>query len=223
MSAIIVDLETLVVDATPTTDPANPPTGPTAADAPARFTRADSRAEWSADPANREEWWRDGSLTWDRSRIGCVGLYHEASGPVVYDCEEMGEAIALRGLGHDLEAASEVWAFGTFDARILRSRYLAHRMPIPRPLRIGAKPWDRTWRDLQAVAAECLTGRASEIRGISVDAVCRHLGIERAPSTVDGAGVLDAYLSGRWGLVIEHCRADVVDEWAILGRMRGVL
>jgi len=239
MGTLIVDLETLPIDAAPGCVPPTPPhTPPPRRTCPANYG-PDAATAWerkederhaaevaqSGEIARRTAYdaWADGSLTWDRSRIGCVGLYHEQIGPVIYDCEEMGEVAALEGLGYDLEAAGEVWAFGMFDARILRARYLAHHLPIPRPLRIGAKPWDRRWHDLQAVAAECLTGRASEIRGISVDAICRHLGIVRAPSPVDGAGVLDAYLSGRWGEVIEHCRADVVDEWAILGRLRGVL
>jgi hypothetical protein len=48
-----------------------------------------------------------------------------------------------------------------------------------------------------------------------VSAVAAYLGIER-PEQVSGAGVLDAYLSGRWAAVLAHCTDDLRVEWRIL-------
>lgn len=238
---IVIDIETLPLTAraghrpTPEdlgwTEPARPTRRPPpknyGADAAARHQEAEEHRIREEHASNVEasraaivEEWAEGSLDWRRARVGCVGLY-DGTTPLVLDCERFGESETLTELARHIGA--EVWSFGRFDARILRSRYLALGLPIPAALRVGAKPWDRRWHDLQELAAEVVAGGPREIRGVSVDALCSHLGIERQPSPVDGAGVLEAYLSGRWSEVVAHCRADVIDEWAILQRLRGAL
>lgn len=241
MTDCLIDLETLPAGAAPGLDLANGPpgwTGPVDRPVerkrrPANITRAETIAAWEAEEDTRHAWavandadvqraeavahWRGGSLRWADVRIGCIG-WTDGEAVEVFDATQLGEAEALRAMFRRIPPRGQVWSFGAYDARVIRARCLALGVPWG-PFSVAAKPWDRRAADLMALAAEVLEGNPKSITGISVDALAAFLRIERPPQ-IRGAEVLDAYLGGRWGEVLHHCRDDVRVEWAILQALR---
>jgi len=165
--------------------------------------------------------WRRSVFRWDRARIGCIGVFAGGSASTVYDCEDIGERAALLRFMDELPPRGRILTWGDYDARILRSRLLHYGIEFG-PLGVSAKPWDRRVVNLQRLFADVVEGNPSKIKGISVDAACDFLGIDRADNPIHGRDVLDRYVSGDWGDVIAHCRADVIDEWKVWDRLVGV-
>ncbi len=213
---VLIDIETLPIDAYEGMDIAAhvaslPPPEP-----PKRYKKPESIAKWQRENAEAE--WRKSVFRFDGVRVGCVGVIskHDAlvmSGP---------ERDVLRDTLAAIPDRGRLLVWGDYDARVLRARMLAHGIPFG-PLSTAGKPWERRVTDLQGLIAEALNGYARNTKGISVDAVCSFLGVERSDNPIDGAGVLDAYVEGRWQDVIDHCRADVRDEWACWVRLRDAL
>jgi len=141
------------------------------------------------DRAKTRETWAKGSLSPLRGRVACISLAFGERAVQVIECadDERGGLWALNAELGRVEPDVIVThnGFG-FDFEFLWKRALKHRIPdLSQAMRQG-KPH-------------------------SLDTVCAFLDIERAPSTIDGSGVLDAYLSGRWAEVVEHAAADIVD------------
>ena len=182
---------------------------------------ADYRAALAvdADRQREEAWeeWTRGSLRWQDVRIGCVGIRYADGDSEVIDAMALGEDGERRMLLDLLEAIpahGRILTWGDYDARILRSRMLAHRIRWG-ALGISGKPWDRRVVDLQALLAEAVNGSPRDIRGVSVDAACDFLGLDRPGNPIKGSEVLECYITGRWDLVVRHCLADVEDEWRV--------
>ena len=166
--------------------------------------------------------WRDGSLDWRRVRIVCIGL-HSEHGSALFECyEPEQERAALLRMLDWIPREGKIVAFGSYDATKIRARLLAHRIHFG-PFTTTAKPWERRVVDLQAIAAEVLNGNARQITGISVDALCEFLGIDRPANPISGAEVLDAYVDGRSAEIGAHCVADVRDEFELWQRFEGAL
>lgn len=222
---ILIDIETLPADARKGMDLAAHAATLTLPPAPSRYKKPESIAAWQNDPANQIEHYRSAVFRWPDVRIGCIGVatangnggaadYH------VIDCADPDEE--WRGLMELVEmipARGRIFTWGDYDPRILRSRMLYHGMRLG-AFGIDAKPWERRLDDLQRVFAELVEGSPSKIRGISVDAACEFLGIQRVDNPIPGSAVLDRYIEGDWSAVINHCYADIRDEWAVLTRLR---
>lgn len=165
--------------------------------------------------------WRDSVFAFDGVRIALIGICDGYSAQVI-DCEQAGERAGLEDLQSILAKHGDdpIWTFGSYDPRIIRSRLLAHGIHFE-AWSTRRKPWERRVADLQARCAEILHGSQREIRGVSVDRVCRFLGIERAEQ-IRGGEILDAYVRGDWRRAVEHCESDVWDEWKILEALEEV-
>lgn len=224
MPDILIDIETLPHDARPGMDVVGHVATLPPPEAPSRYTKPESIKAWQDDPVNQIEAWERGVFDWRRVRVGCIGIYHGpgsegGEAAEVIDCEAHGEREALIDFMEAIPARGYIFTWGDYDARVLRSRLLFHGIPFG-PIGVSGKPWDRRVVDLQAVFAEVVNGSPRSIKGISVDEACAFLGIGRATNPIKGSDVLECYLTGDWGKVIGHCRADVEDEWKVWDRLR---
>jgi len=160
------------------------------------------------DRAKTRETWAKGSLSPLRGRVACISLAFGERAVQVIECadDERGGLWALNAELGRVEPDVIVThnGFG-FDYEFLWKRALKHRIPdLSQAMRQG-KPWDGYLVDTMRMFGPGYREYHS------LDTVCAFLDIERAPSTIDGSGVLDAYLSGRWAEVVEHAAADIVD------------
>lgn len=217
MSETLIDIETLPIDAAAGMDIAAHVATLPPPPAPSKYSKPESIKAWQDDPKNREEHWRRSVFDWQSVRIGCVGIMRDGI-PLVLDFED-GATIA--DVMEHLPKSGPIYTWGTYDARVIRVACMRAGIPFG-PFGVTAKPWDRRVVDLQAVVAEVVTASPRTITGISVDAVCDFFGIERHHNPIRGAGVLDAYIEGRWSDALAHCAADIRDEWAILHRLKAV-
>lgn len=246
---ILIDIETLPIDArtgmsldcAPGWVP--PPTKVERKTPPSNWKDPEKIARWEADEdarfanaiaeeldANRGaalEEWRRSVFRFDGVRIATIGV-SGASYAWVFEAEsEKDEQSMLKNFVYSIPDRGRIITFGDYDARVIRARLLAHGLPLGpfSPWRGGqeVKPWDRRVVDLQRLTADVLNGAPNKITGISVDALCEFLGIERFDNPIDGSRVLDAYVDGRWDDIVAHCLADVRDEWAIWTRLMEVM
>ena len=238
----LIDIETLPRDATVgmdlTTAPgwSPSPTTQTRRTPPSNYKDPAKIAEWEeaedrrylaaiADEVDRDREsaianWRDGVFRFADVRIACIGVSYGGFDQVVFDClDPEREADAIRGMLQSLPQTGAIMTWGDYDARVIRARCLALGIRMGPFASWQRKPWDSRIVDVQREIAAILNGSQSNIRGISVDAICDFLGIERSKNPISGAGVLDAYVAGRGEDVIAHCLADVIDEWAVVDRV----
>jgi hypothetical protein len=239
----LIDLESLPQDARVGMDLRAPPgwkPAPYVAESrqvPRNYKSEEAIARWRAGEMDRlrgaeakhregqrekgEAWYRDASLDPFRGRIACVGIAVGEGDVEVIDCVDD----ERRGL-LDLQ---------TLLADVKPQRIVAHNMdgfdgPFIqiRALKWGAdklaagfhqdKPWDGFLVDTHEWwPATHYRGRNRS--SAKLDNICGLLGIERRENPIGGAQVLDAYIDGRWGDVVAHCRADVRDLREVFRRL----
>lgn len=221
MTDYLIDIETVPGDAYPGMNleehVARLPPPP----APARLSKPESIAAWQADPVNRIEHYRSGVFRWAEVRIVCIGIASRDGARVLRCFDREDEAEVLGALPEILGSAGKsgaIWTWGDYDPRVIRTRLLDHRLPFG-PFSLRGKPWDRRVSDLQALFAEAVTGSPRSITGISVNAACDFLGIDRSDNPISGADVLDRYIAEDYDSIADHCLADVRHEWAVLERL----
>ena len=103
-----------------------------------------------------------------------------------------------------------------FDLRFVMTRALFHRVDgiVRRLGRLDPKPWDLPVLDTMELFPAHRT---------ALDQCCRLLGIERQ-SGIMGSAVYSAFIAGRFGEIVEHCRLDIVqvrDVYRRLSRLCG--
>lgn len=92
-----------------------------------------------------------------------------------------------------------------WDIRVLRQRYVANRLPVPKAIQIAsaAKPWDES----PVCTMQMWTG--DHTQRISLDNLCAALGIPGKPDGANGSIVWDLWKEGRDDAIERYCENDV--------------
>ena len=181
-----------------------------------RDARAAAESAVDDDQAAAWESWKKGSLSPMTGRIACISMAFDEEAVEVIECAE-DEAEGLFELGERLRRPAIIVAHNGhgFDFEWLWKRCVKHRMPRLAVWFRQPKPWDD-----QLLDTLMLWNNGARHKRGTLDALCKFLDVERAPSAIDGAGVLDAYISGRWHEVVEHAAADIEDLREIYLRLK---
>lgn len=192
---------------------------------PASYKKADTIAKWEAEekPAAVLEAYLKTSFDGAMGHIACASIAVDDDEPqmiVRADWKSRGAEVAvLRGLFDriiDATAAEHRPTFVghniiDFDLRFIFQRAIVLGIKPPRCIPFNARPWDDTVFDT-------MTAWAGRDR-VSMDNLCRALGIPGKSNGIDGSKVWQYVQDGRIGEVAEYCAADVERTRAIHRRM----
>lgn len=120
-----------------------------------------------------------------------------------------GEQLLLEQLWQELEGAELLVTYNgrNFDLPVLRLRSMIHGLPIPETI---ANPRSFRFIDAHLDLADFLSCQNPEYR-YTLEFVCRKFGIDLRKTTMDGARVHDAFLSGQY---LDIARYNVQDTLA---------
>ncbi|MGQ5522955.1 hypothetical protein ACUHMQ_06795 [Chitinimonas sp. PSY-7] len=178
--------------------------------APGNYTKAESIAQWEAEkkPALVEEAIRKTALDPWFGRILCIGVAREDEDPWVIsgkneyqvllcfltNLELLFKAGAPRVIGHNIAG---------FDLRYIWVRCIINGLRPPKWWPVDAKPWESQRVFDTMVQAAGIGGR------VSMDKLCKALGIESPKGELDGSKVYDFYKAGRALEIYHYCNRDV--------------
>lgn len=152
----------------------------------------------------------DGGL----GRVICIG-YAFDKGPAV-SIMHNSETVMLTDLLNVAETIGTVYVVGhnvTWDVRFLWQRYIVNKIPPPSWLRAAAraKPWD--------IGDTMTMWNPDRDRKVSLDKLCRILGIPSPKEKMDGSKIWEAYKAGKVDEIAAYCRGDVEATRACFQRM----
>lgn len=175
---------------------------------PKNYTKADTIAKWEAEdkPTLVADAVAKTSFDGGLGRIICIGFASSDN-----------EVNTLSGIERDMLkdffsltttflADTVVGHNVTWDLRFLYQRSVVHGLrPPPMLLKaMKAKPWDSILADTM------LLWNPERDKKISLDKLCRILGIETPKGDITGATVGQAYKDGRLDEIAEYCKGDVI-------------
>jgi len=153
------------------------------------------------------------------ARVVCISLQYvppgaDGPGQMRSFCgpEEVVLLQALVGLLAELEAAGpgEFYLCGhnlrAFDVPFLARRMLLHRMPLPTVFKGLVRPEGPGYRLLDTMAIWQMHEERSRI---SLDLLCRLLGVPSPKTGLMGAAVGDAFYAGQYAEIRHYCEKDV--------------
>ena len=182
---------------------------------PGSITKPESIAAWNVDrkPAAIDEAVARTSFDGGLGHVICFG-YAIDDGPAMSldapDERELLQSIAILPvraptlIGHNI----------AWDIRFLWQRYVCMGVRMPDWLRVAitAKPWD--------AAIDTMTmWNPDRDKRISLDKLCRVLGVPSSKGDMDGSKVWAAYKAGETARIAEYCRADVEATREVYRRM----
>lgn len=202
---LYIDLETV-----PTDDPQLIADIEASVTPPKNYSKPETIAKWNAEdkPALVAEAIHRTSLDGGLGKIVCIGYamgdekvrteHMNSEFVVIARFFEYAESVAYKYqalVGHNLQ----------WDLRFLfqRSVVLGLLPPIVLLKAMKAKAWD------ECLADTMLLWNPERDKKISLDKLCRILGIESPKQNMTGADVWDAYKEGRLDDIAEYCRGDV--------------
>lgn len=185
---------------------------------PGSMKKADTIAKWEVDekPAAIEEAMRKTSFDGTYGRILCIGWVVDDEEPQsIIGSEEtvlagFMEAMKARDIpahGRNVEQAPVFIGHNLsgFDLRFLFQRCVINRIRPTSGLLAAckAKPWDKN------IADTMLMWNPDRERRISLDKLCKALGIQTSKGDMDGSKVYEEYKAGNLDKIAAYCRADV--------------
>lgn len=202
---LYIDIETV-----PTDDPQLIADIEASVTPPKNYSKPETIAKWNAEdkPALVADAIHRTSLDGGLGKIVCIGYAYGDEQPraknadsefiVIAQFFEYTELIMYKYetlVGHNLQ----------WDLRFLYQRAVVHGLqPPPQLLKaMKAKAWD------ECLADTMLMWNPERDKKISLDKLCRILGIESPKRNMTGADVWHAYKEGRLDDIAEYCRGDV--------------
>lgn len=215
---IVLDLETL-----PSTDSGVREMLAAKIKAPGTLKKAESIAAWERDekPAAVDEAMRKTSLDGTFGSIAVIGLAFEngPAGPMLVDGRTERDMLQelMESINHECTAQERPVFVGHnlhgFDLPFLWKRCIINRVKPSPWLPFGAKAWD------SRIADTMLMWDDNRDRRISLDNLCRVLGVPTSKSDMDGSKVADAWAAGEYQKVADYCMQDVFATLACYKRM----
>ena len=197
---------------------------------PGNMKKAETIEKWEAEEKTGlideavEKTSFDGAL----GHIVCIGYAVDDAEPIT--CCEPDEISNLMLFYNDIQKVTAVASrSGEIDAQVtfvghnisgFDLRFLYHRSIILgiRPpgcimQAIKAKPWD------SCIANTMLMWSPERERRISLDRLCKALGIKTPKGDMDGSKVWEYYRAGRYQEIAEYCKRDVAATRAVYKRL----
>ena len=211
MTTIYFDLETL-----PTSDASVIAEIEAGIRPPGNLKKAETIEAWERDekPAAVLEAVKKTALDGTYGRICCIG-YAIDDLPVSCrygDDEEdilgsfystLREAIKINKHNERVEVQFVGHNVLSFDLRFLWQRSVINRISPPGFIPFNAKPWDGKVFDTMTA------WNPERERRISLDKLCRALGVKTSKGELDGSKVAEYWRAGKWNEVAAYCMADV--------------
>jgi hypothetical protein len=182
---------------------------------PSNYSKAETIAAWERDikPGLVKDALAKTAFDGTVGRVICVGMALGGDAPITYMGDERGLLLAVGShlqpghrniIGHNV----------TWDIRFLWQRFIVNNVPPPDWLRLAvrAKPWE--------VEDTMLLWNPDRERKISLDRLCKVLGITSPKNDFDGSMVWDAWRNGEEEKISEYCRADIVATRECYRRMK---
>lgn len=185
---------------------------------PGSMKKAETIAKWEAEekPAAVEEALRKTSFDGTYGRILCIGWAVDDEEPQsVIGSEEtvlsgFMEALKARDIpahGRNVAQAPEFVGHNLsgFDLRFLYQRCVINRIRPTSGLLAAckAKPWDKS------IADTMVMWNPDREKRISLDKLCKALGVQTSKGDMDGSKVYEEYKAGNLDKIAAYCRADV--------------
>ena len=214
MTIIYTDIETIGTE-----DPAVIAEIAAAILPPKTMSKPETIAKWEAEekPALVTEAVKKTSFDGGLGRIVCIGWAVNDQAPVaVYEGDERAlltqffaavkQAILVHYHGGKTDGVP-VFAghnIGGFDLRFIWQRAVVNGICPPVAIPFGAKPWDKS------IADTMVMWNPERDRRVSMDKLCRILGVPSPKGELDGSKVWDYVRAGRIKEVAEYCLGDVI-------------
>lgn len=210
MATIVFDIETI-----PCADPAIIAEIEAGVKPPGNLKKAETIAAWERDekPAAVLEAVRKTSLDGTYGRICCIGFAVDDE-PI--ECAFGNEADVITNFFRWLEGAARISNYTdrqsavfvghnilSFDLRFLWQRCVVNGIRPPAIIPFAAKPWDGKVFDTMTA------WNPDRDRKISLDKLCRALGVPTSKGDLDGSRVAEYWQAGRHQEVAAYCMGDV--------------
>lgn len=210
MATIFLDIETI-----PTDDPAIIAEIEAGVKAPGNLKKAETIEVWERDekPAAVREAVRKTGLDGTYGRICVIGM---AVNDEPVECTFGNEDDVLSTFFRWLEGAARISDYTerqsavfvghnilSFDLRFLWQRCVVNGIRPPTVIPFNAKPWDGKVFDTMTA------WNPERERRISLDKLCRALGVPSSKGDLDGSKVAEYWQAGRHQEVAAYCMADV--------------
>lgn len=175
---------------------------------PKNYTKADTLAAWEKNdkPTLVKEAVAKTGFDGGLGRIVCIGHAFGDDAVLISDGNEqelLAEVFARVGnvmpsaiVGHNV----------TWDLRFLYQRAVVHGLQPP-PILLKAmhsKPWDA------CIADTMILWNPAREKMISLDKLCRILGVETSKGDMDGSKVWETYRNGEFSKIAAYCESDVI-------------
>lgn len=222
MTIITIDIETIPAQAEWVRDEVSGGVKP-----PGTLKRADSIAEWERDsrPAAVQEAWLKTGLDGSFGQVLCIGWAINDQAPCTVCADSLDPAAEKQVLAEWFEELriSHAGTSGlrpiivghnvaSFDLAFLWKRAIVHGLRPPLWLPRNPKPWSETVFDT-------MTQWAGDRERISLDRLCKVLGVPGKGDGPTGADVWPMAQAGRFTEVAAYCAQDVERARAIYRRM----
>ena len=217
MTTIYLDLETIGTD-----DASVVSVKP-----PGSLKKVESIAKWESEekPQAIQEALAKTAFDGTYGRIICAGIAIDDGPPQSFVAET--EHALISGLFHAIKEASTIDYHGGsteqavfvghniagFDLPFLRKRSIILGICPPSAMPLNAKPWDK------AIFDTMIQWDGDRERRISLDKLCKVLGIDSPKGEMDGSKVGDYFRAGRIAEIAAYCRADVAAVRQVHRRM----
>lgn len=210
MANIFFDLETI-----PTDDPAIIADIAAGIKPPGNLKKAETIEAWERDekPGAVLEAIKKTGLDGTFGRICCIGFAVDDE-PV--DCAFGHEADCIENFFRWLQNAARISSYSesrqaifvghnilSFDLRFLWQRCVVNGIRPPAFIPFNAKPWDGKVFDTMTA------WNPAREKSISLDKLCRALGVPSSKGDLDGSKVAEYWHAGRHQEVADYCMADV--------------
>lgn len=183
---------------------------------PGNYKKADTIAQWEVDtkPGLVEEAVRKTSFDATFGRVCCIGWAFEDAPPKTVMTPALSERdmlasfcdTVLKQSSGQHEFRLEVCGHNvSWDLRFLLQRCVVNGVKPPNTLMacMQAKPWGDAIRDTM------IMWNPERERRISLDRLCKVLGIPTSKGDMDGSKVYDTYKAGEYEKIANYCAADV--------------
>lgn len=188
---------------------------------PGNLKKAETIVSWNLDekPLAIEEAVKKTSFDGTYGRILAVGFAIDDADPVCeIDADELhllqlafgaiASACSRDQRGYEVEGEAVIVGHNVsgFDLRFLWQRAVINGLKLPKSLKVAAKskPWDKTIGDTMQM------WNPDRERRISLDKLCKALGVPTSKGELDGSKVYEFYKAGRLEEIRAYCKADVV-------------
>lgn len=177
---------------------------------PKTMSKAETIAKWVEEekPKAVEETVSKTSFDGTYGRICCIGWAVDHDEPMAICSANEREVIEtfLAAVHSAADIAGHTFVghnITSFDLRFLWQRCIINRIKPSSSIPFSAKPWDRAIGDTMTM------WNPERERRISLDRLCKALGVTSSKDDMDGSKVWDTYQAGEYDKIAAYCKDDV--------------